>query len=70
MELSKEEKAAVLNQVLKALAMQIYDQTISAKVAKTIGNDEQLQKTQKALELLTKTNQGYEKELSELELTK
>lgn len=39
MELTKEEKQAIINTNIRRIAQQIYDMEINAQVAKKIGND-------------------------------
>jgi len=64
--LVKSDKIAVLDNNIRQLAGSIYDLTISAQVAKKIGNTEGMDQRQERLETLTKTLNEYETILKEL----
>lgn len=64
MELTNTEKKYLLERTQKQILAQIYDQTISAQIAKRIGNDKNMDALQKSLEILEKTNMEYAAEIT------
>jgi hypothetical protein len=63
-------KKVIIENQLKGIYAQIYEVSISATVAKRIGNDKLVEAGQKNLELLEKTKNEYEKEYAQLTTNK
>ena len=64
--LENAEKRTILQGNIKQIAANIYELTVSAQVAKSIGNTDVIDNMTKRLETLTKTLNEYEKILNEL----
>ena len=67
MELSNQEKKFLLERTQRQIMAQIYDQTISAQIAKRIGNDKNMEQLQKSLEILEKTKREYDAEIATID---
>ena len=67
MELSNQEKKFLLERTQRQIMAQIYDQTISAQIAKRIGNDKNMEQLQKSLETLEKTKREYDAEIATID---
>ena len=65
MELSKEEKKAIIEQSIKNLDVSIYDATISNRVATMTGDVEAGKRVKERLEKLLKTKDAYTNILKE-----
>lgn len=62
--LSDEQKKKILEQRLEQFALEAYQHTINAEVAKSLSNDEGVENAVKALEILEAAISAHEAELS------
>lgn len=61
--LSDEQKKKILEQRLEQFALEAYQHTINAEVAKSLGNEEGVENAEKSLEILEAAIDAHEAEL-------
>lgn len=64
--LTDEQKKKILEQRLNQFALEAYQHTINAEVAKSLGNDEGVENAQKSLEILEAAISAHEVEFDSL----